>query len=388
MGAPRRGRLRNAGRAARRPGGDPPQPRGSRRRARRGRAARRARAAGRAVRLPPREARRSPPLGRGPRSDRADAPGLRSGRCSARAAWDARARHGHRLGDHLRAGRIGRARPERRAGLGRAALRDDRRPRGRPGRPAHAARGRALRSSRSRARKHGRGDGRLLRLRQGRRLRRRGLGDLPGAGGARRRRTRGRRRAHDLPRPRRQRRARRRAHPRRDPRPGAGPSAGPPQGDRAGRDDLVQVRPAGDGVPQPGVGARRDGAERIPTGRRTDARAGRAPTARRARRARGGAVPLACLADARLRRLLPRLHAGGRAGAARSRLAPRAPARQRRLPRLVARDPVGVRLDAEPDAAAGVVRLRNRSGDRRARPAARPASQTFPSSARSSTTSR
>ena len=47
-------------------------------------------------------------------------------------------------------------------------------------------------------------------------------------------------------------------------------------------------------------------------------------------------------------------------GAARDRLAAGAPARGRRLPRLAARDPVGVRVDAEPDAAAGLVRLRHR----------------------------
>ena len=101
----------------------------------------------------------------------------------------------------------------RRAGLGRAAARDDRRPRRRARRAAHAARRRALRSPGGRARRTRRGDGRLLRLRQGRRLPRGALGDLPGAGGARRGRARGGRRADDLPRPRRQRRARRRARP-------------------------------------------------------------------------------------------------------------------------------------------------------------------------------
>ena len=54
----------------------------------------------------------------------------------------------------------------------------------------------------------------------------------------------GRHRAHDLPRPRRQRRARRRPDARGDPRPGARPSARADQADGAGRDDLVQVRPA------------------------------------------------------------------------------------------------------------------------------------------------
>ena len=69
------------------------------------------------------------------------------------------------------------------------------------------------------------------------------------------RRARGR--ADDLPRPRRQRRARRRPDARRDPRPAARRTRRPAEGDRAGRDDLVQVRPAGARLPQPRGGARR-----------------------------------------------------------------------------------------------------------------------------------
>ena len=89
-----------------------------------------------------------------------------------------------------------------------------------------------------------------------------------------------------------------------------------------------------------------------------------------------GASPMAHLPRARvaapgLRRLLPRLHAGRRARAARARLAARPPPRGRRLPRLAAGDPVGLRLDAEPDAPAGVVRLRHRVRGRRPRRARR-----------------
>ena len=308
----------------------------------------------------------------------------------AAAARAARARHGDRLGDDARPTTCSRVldltdEPVSIVPLLETIADLD----GRAGRPAHAARGRALRGPRRRARRPRRGDGRLLRLRQGRRLPRRAVGDLPRAGGAGRGRARGRRRADDLPRPRRQRRPRRRADARGDPRPGAERAARPAQGDRAGRDDLVQVRPAGDGVPQPRVGARRDGAERVPGHRRAarpspDERALLDELAAQL----GGAVPRARLADAELRRLLPRVHAGRRAGAARPRLAPGAAARQRRLPRLAARDPVGLRLDAEPHAAPGLVRLRHRV--RRAPTSSGCAASTAScrSSARSSTTSR
>ena len=76
----------------------------------------------------------------------------------------------------------------------------------------------------------------------------------------------------------------------------------------------------------------------------------------------------------RLRRVLPRLHAGGGALAARDRVTPGAPAGRRRLPVLAPRDPVGVLLDAEPRAAARVVRLRH--GVRRARGGERSATST------------
>ena len=88
--------------------------------------------------------------------------------------------------------------------------------------------------------------------------------------------------------------------------------------------------------------------------------------------------------DAGLRRLLPRVHAGRRARAAEHRLAPVPASRGRRVSRLAARDPVGVRLDAEPLPAARVVRLRH--GVRRAPTigrAAPPLSRAGRSSARS-----
>ena len=217
----------------------------------------------------------------------------------------ARRRHGPRALDTVIVSattvgrrRAARARPDRRAGLDRPAAGDDRRPHRGAGRAARAAGRRALRGARRRARRPRRGHGRLLRLGQGRRLPRGALGDLPRAGGAGRGRARGRRGADDLPRPRRQRRARRRADARRDPRPGAERAAGPAQGDRAGRDDLVQVRPAGDGVPQPRVGARGDGAERVPGDRGPHARPGRARAARRA----GRAAPRSCTASSSGRR--------------------------------------------------------------------------------------
>ena len=62
----------------------------------------------------------------------------------------------------------------------------------------------------------------------------------------------------DLPRPRRQRRARRRPDPRRHPRAAARAPAGSHQADRAGRDRLRQARPPRPGAPQPRGRGRRD----------------------------------------------------------------------------------------------------------------------------------
>ena len=80
-------------------------------------------------------------------------------------------------------------------------------------------------------------------------------------------------------------------------------------------------------------------------------------------------LPLARLGEPGLRRLLPGVHARRRARAARDRLATRPPPRRARLPRGAARDPLGLRLDAEPDASPRLVRLRDgvrRCGARRA----------------------
>ena len=196
------------------------------------------------------------------------------------------------------------------------------------------------------------------------------LGDLPRAGGARGGRARGRRRADDLPRPRRQRRPRRRPDARGDPRAGAGRAAGPAEADRAGRDDLVQVRPAGDRATA--TSRRRSPGrvlERVPGDRRPHARRRRARAAGRAlAAARRRAYRALVWHDAEFVRLLPRLHAGRRARAARDRLAPGAAARR-------ARDYLGS-LRAIPwvfawtqnrDAAAGLVRLRHRVRGRRPR---------------------
>ena len=70
------------------------------------------------------------------------------------------------------------------------------------------------------------------------------MGDLSRAGASRGPRRRARRRAHRLPRPRRQHRPGRRTDLRRRARPAAARDRRPPEADRAGRDDLVQVRPA------------------------------------------------------------------------------------------------------------------------------------------------
>ncbi len=116
--------------------------------------------------------------------------------------------------------------------------------------------------------------------------------------------------------------------------------------------------------------------------------AGRAGAARPALAASPSGLPLARLGEPGLRRLLPRVHAGRRARAARDRLAARPPARRRRLPRRAARDPLGLRLDAEPDAAPRLVRLRDGASPRRSSASCRRSTASCRSSARSSTTSR
>ena len=148
---------------------------------------------------------------------------------------------------------------------------------GSPPRPCGAARRRALRRTRRAPRPAARGHARLLRLGQGRRL----PDGAPGRSTAPRRRSpswpaSADVRAHDLPRPRRQRRARRRSDARGHPRPAARASAGPPQADRAGRDDLLQVRPAGPRAPQPRGGGRGHAAGRLPRRARQRPRPARA----------------------------------------------------------------------------------------------------------------
>ena len=73
-----------------------------------------------------------------------------------------------------------------------------------------------------------------------------------------------RRRADDLPRPRRQRRPRRRPDARGDRRAAARSSARPREGDGAGRDDVVQVRTRRARAPQPRGRARGHAAGRLP----------------------------------------------------------------------------------------------------------------------------
>ena len=119
---------------------------------------------------------------------------------------------------------------------GRAAPRDDRRPPRRPRTRRRAHRREPARGAR--------GDGRVLRLREGRWRARRPVGDPRRAGEARRPRRCARGRVDVLPRPRRQHRARRRPDARLDPRPARRRGLGPAPADRAGRDDLVQVRAA------------------------------------------------------------------------------------------------------------------------------------------------
>ena len=121
----------------------------------------------------------------------------------------------------------------------------------------------------------------------------RAVGDPPRARRARGRRARARRRADRLPRPRRQRGPRRRADVRRDPRAAAGRAARTAEGDRAGRDDRVQVRPAGARVPQPRGGARGDAARRGAGAHGRRPARGRRGARRRARRQLARGVPRA-----------------------------------------------------------------------------------------------
>src|SRR4029077_12831842 len=101
----------------------------------------------------------------------------------------------------------------------------------------------------------------------------------------------------------------------------------------------------------------RHAARSVSGGDRAAADRSRARAAGRARKPRTPRVPRVRLGPAALRRVLPPRDTGGRARAAGDRVAPGAAAERRGLPRLAARDPVGVRVDPEPRPAARVVRL-------------------------------
>ena len=173
-------------------------------------------------------------------------------------------------------------------------------------------------------------------------------------------------RADDLPRPRRQRRPRRRPDARGHPRPAARPPARTAEADRAGRDDLVQVRAARARLPEPRGGAGGDAARGLPRGDAGAAAAGRARTDGRA--LRDARTPPTARSSGRTRRSrrssgpsrpvdeLSLLALGSR---------PAATAGRRRPARVAPRDPVGVRVDAEPLPAPRLVRLRHRARTRR-----------------------
>ena len=101
--------------------------------------------------------------------------------------------------------------------------------------------------------------------------------------------------------------------------------------------------------------------------------AGRARAAGRALRARVRDLPRARARGRGLRAVLPRVHAGRRARRAGARLAARAAPVEPRLPGRPARDPVGLLVDADAHAAAGLVRRRH--GARRRSPRATTASR-------------
>ena len=152
--------------------------------------------------------------------------------------------------------------------LGRTAVRDDRRPRRTPpGSSTSCCTRPRSRGGSTSARREMTVMVGLLGLGQGRRLPRGAVGDPRGARGTRRGRRCKRRRAHGLPRARRQHGARRRPDAPRDPRAAPAARRRAPSHHRAGRDDRVQVRPAGARAPQPRAGAGGDAARVVPGGR-------------------------------------------------------------------------------------------------------------------------
>ena len=233
--------------------------------------------------------------------------GARRGRRRAGPSRRARRRHRDRLGHGVRSRRAGRRRCRpRRPARGSRRCRSSRRSATSARRPAivesllDEPRFAALVEA---ARPAPRGDGRLLRLGQGRRLPDGAVGDLPRTGAARSPRGGTRYRADDLPRPRRQHGARGRPHARRDPRAAGGPSARTVEAHGAGRDGLLQVRVAGARIPEPGGRAGRHAPRRVPGGRRLAA-------ARRRARDRSGAC--------RRLRFAPIARSCGRTSASRS----------------------------------------------------------------------
>ena len=227
---------------------------------------------------------------------------------------------------------------------------------GAPATMAHALRHAGLPRQPARPRRPPADHARLLRLGEGLGLRREPVGAARGAGAARRPGRRRRARARAVPRARRLAVARRRAHAPRDPRPAARLAVRPHPHHGAGRD---RVRP----LRRPRAGRAVARADAVGGAARLDARA-----AARAARVAGGdgadgralarALPRAGLRRPRLPALLRAGDADRRADVAQHRLA----AVQARVgrDRGAARDPVGVRVDAEPPAAALLVRRRAR----------------------------
>ena len=201
-----------------------------------------------------------------------------------------------------------------------------------------------------------------------------------------------RRRADDLPRPRRQRRAAAAARrTRRSSSQPAGPSARPAEADRAGRDDLVQVRPARASRAatsrrrSPGRCSRRSPSCSAPPPSDDDRVAARPAGGRRR-------APRTARSSGTTPRFVPFFRAFTPVDELSLLEIASRPARRpgrRRLPRVAARDPVGVRVDAEPRAAAGVVRrAARRSPTLDARASCATSTRGCRSCARSSTTSR
>src|SRR5829696_1349001 len=231
--------------------------------------------------------------------------------------------HARDLGGE-RGRRLPRPRARRRAARRRAALRDDRRSRRRAADPRRAPPRRP-----DRARRRRRGDGRLLRLREGRRLPGRAVGDPSRAGGAVRDGARARRRADGLPRARWVDGPRRRPDARGDRLPAARPSTGARQGDRAGGDRVLQVRARGARAAESRGRSGRNAPRDVPGAHRADPDRRGARDARRAGARGPRPVPGVRLGGRCVRRVLPRVHAGRRARAARDRVAAGAAAGRR-----------------------------------------------------------